>query len=548
MNYKALSLTIFLFTFLFFTSSSYSQVGKDTIYLDQYWCICERPIADYYRVAELKLTKYLFYTGNGTDYYITGEKEMTGFYDTTGARNGYFTFYRKDGSVLKEGSFVNDQMKGLWKYYNSSSKLQAIFDCNDAVDFTPVLIIAPGGDTVIKDGNGHFRFNTQKDIPGIFPVSMNYTWEGEVSGGKKQGTFSYWLNDGYAADRIFYQVTYKDGKFKNGTQVRSNEVSRKHPGLINLMAESGLAHVDYFDHSSIVFGSGEEGNKRVAELLLNGTPPEIPAAASDYRENTIMIFDLIGTVLRKNFNHKVSSYSMLTHGNKSRIILLTTPIEDPIAPNDYKFKLSLLIDTSGFIANSTFRGKVDAKSIEMINYYMSRLVGLKPIYKDGKPTPYELNIAVDRIIDTIGYNNKTTHVNYSYYAFNVDSVKDLRQKSPINVEQDYEKIFTKAEKEPSFPGGEKAWYRYLEQNLNSNVAINSGALNGVYDVTVQFTVDENGNISDVQAVNVPKRCTACGDEAVRIIRKGPKWEPAIQNGKMVKFRAFQNISFILTGQ
>src|SRR4051794_17130679 len=59
-----------------------------------------------------------------------------------------------------------------------------------------------------------------------------------------------------------------------------------------------------------------------------------------------------------------------------------------------------------------------------------------------------------------------------------------------------------AEKEAKFPGGPQEWRRYLERNLDANVAAASNAPPGIYTVKVQFIVDKEGKISNVQAVSV----------------------------------------------
>jgi protein TonB len=117
--------------------------------------------------------------------------------------------------------------------------------------------------------------------------------------------------------------------------------------------------------------------------------------------------------------------------------------------------------------------------------------------------------------------------------------------APKKVEEDYDKVFTKVEKEAKFPGGPEGWRKYLERNLDANVAANDGAATGNYQVKVQFIVDKEGNISNVQAIDVPKACPSCGPEAVKVIKKGPKWEPAVQNGRNVIYQAIQFITFIV---
>lgn len=115
--------------------------------------------------------------------------------------------------------------------------------------------------------------------------------------------------------------------------------------------------------------------------------------------------------------------------------------------------------------------------------------------------------------------------------------------APKKVEEDYDKVFTKVEKEAKFPGGQEAWRKFLERNLNPQVAADDGAPSGNYTVRVQFIVDKEGNISNVSAIEVPKACPSCGPEAVKVIKRGPKWEPAVQNGRNVIYQAVQHITF-----
>jgi TonB-dependent SusC/RagA subfamily outer membrane receptor len=102
-------------------------------------------------------------------------------------------------------------------------------------------------------------------------------------------------------------------------------------------------------------------------------------------------------------------------------------------------------------------------------------------------------------------------------------------------------IYTGTQETPNFPGGLPAWAKYLERNLDKDIVKKNGGLPGRYTVTVSFIVDKTGSVSDVTAENDPGYGTR--EEALRLIRKGPKWKPAMQNGNPVIYRHRQPITF-----
>jgi protein TonB len=102
-------------------------------------------------------------------------------------------------------------------------------------------------------------------------------------------------------------------------------------------------------------------------------------------------------------------------------------------------------------------------------------------------------------------------------------------------------IFIKAELPALFPGGPDAWRRYLERELRYPEMAQENGTQGI--VQVQFVVDKDGVISEVLPLNDPGDGLA--QEAARIILKGPKWIPAEQNNRKVKYRVVQSISFRL---
>jgi protein TonB len=111
----------------------------------------------------------------------------------------------------------------------------------------------------------------------------------------------------------------------------------------------------------------------------------------------------------------------------------------------------------------------------------------------------------------------------------------------FKIDADEDAVFEKVEIEANFPGGIEKWRRYLERNCNAQIAVDKGAPTGNYVVSIQFVVDTVGNISDIKPLT--DHGYGMEEEAVRIIQRGPKWNPAIQNKNKVKSYKRQLITF-----
>ena len=222
--------------------------------------------------------------------------------------------------------------------------------------------------------------------------------------------------------------------------------------------------------------------------------------------------------------------------------LLAFSVKDSIHHSmpDVKCTVTITIDTSGFVINSSLSGNLPALYVKELNYYLSRLSGLKPLEQDGEKMLSNISIDIFTTTDTLK-SNSINSIKYKYVAANIfaaDSVKNI-------VLNHLDTIPVRIQIEAKFPGGARAWQTYLERNLNSNVPVDHRAPNGIYTVIVSFLVDESGNISEVKALTNPGYGTA--EEAVRIIKSGPPWIPAVQDGKNVIYRQKQSITFQVSG-
>ncbi len=139
-----------------------------------------------------------------------------------------------------------------------------------------------------------------------------------------------------------------------------------------------------------------------------------------------------------------------------------------------------------------------------------------------------------------------TAIFISFNAFTqvTDSIYNSKTDEKIIENQD-NLVFQKVDIEASFPGGAKGWRVYLEKNLNANIPIKNNAPNGKYTVIVKFIVNKNGDISDITAET--NFGFGMEKEVIRVIKKGPKWNPGSQNGRKVNSIRRQPVTFLITG-
>lgn len=104
-------------------------------------------------------------------------------------------------------------------------------------------------------------------------------------------------------------------------------------------------------------------------------------------------------------------------------------------------------------------------------------------------------------------------------------------------------VFTEVEQPARFTGGKEAWQKFLQKNLKANTPVDHGAKAGIYKVELSFIINIDGSLSDIRCEKDPGFGTC--EEAIRLIKTTPKWQPAVQNGKKVKCYFRQPITFVV---
>ncbi len=102
-------------------------------------------------------------------------------------------------------------------------------------------------------------------------------------------------------------------------------------------------------------------------------------------------------------------------------------------------------------------------------------------------------------------------------------------------------IFSLVEEEPSYPGGDEARIKFLQENMKyPEEAIKHGVQGKVF---VTFVVEVDGSLSDVKVLRGIG--SGCDDEAIRVVKSMPKWIPGKQKGIPVRIQFNLPIDFKL---
>lgn len=142
--------------------------------------------------------------------------------------------------------------------------------------------------------------------------------------------------------------------------------------------------------------------------------------------------------------------------------------------------------------------------------------------KQPLPLPYEVsNYAVGETA-SVSYNKS-----YSYSPTTICNQKSGNISSSDEEKDKTEVISTTA---AEFIGGESAMKIFIEKNLVFPAKAKAAGISG--KVYVEFTLDENGEISDIKVIK--SLGYGCDEEAIRIVKLMTKlWTPVKENGTSI---------------
>ena len=90
---------------------------------------------------------------------------------------------------------------------------------------------------------------------------------------------------------------------------------------------------------------------------------------------------------------------------------------------------------------------------------------------------------------------------------------------------------------PQFPGGDNAFYDYLDENVTLPEGFDKEKFlkehkNQYVPISVGFTIDVDGSIIDAKVIDGEDELL--DQKALEIVKNMPKWDPGYLNGKPIK--------------
>ena len=119
------------------------------------------------------------------------------------------------------------------------------------------------------------------------------------------------------------------------------------------------------------------------------------------------------------------------------------------------------------------------------------------------------------------------------------------QMDVVSSQPENDTIYLSSEQLPEFPGGQKAMFQYIADNV---VYPASARINGIQGRTIcQFIVNKNGSLSDIKILKSSGN-KELDEEAVHVISSMPKWTPGRSAGEIVRVKYTIPVTFKIAAQ
>lgn len=117
------------------------------------------------------------------------------------------------------------------------------------------------------------------------------------------------------------------------------------------------------------------------------------------------------------------------------------------------------------------------------------------------------------------------------------------ENNPFDAKRDEDEVYMSVEKTPEFPGGTNTMFDFIRKNVKYPESAKEKGIEG--RVYVNFVIDKDGSISDIKVLR--GLCKEIDEEAVRVVKAMPKWNPGMQDGEPVRVQYTLPFYFKISG-
>jgi TonB family protein len=155
-----------------------------------------------------------------------------------------------------------------------------------------------------------------------------------------------------------------------------------------------------------------------------------------------------------------------------------------------------------------------------------------------------------RITTQGGMGNGTVYASVQEVARHTSAIADANNGEVLKAKEvvvdgkpqyEGEKVYDTVEQMPEFPGGPVALMKWLNENIKYPSIAEENGIQG--RVVCSFIVETDGSFSNLEVVRSID--PSLDKEAVRVLKKMPKWNPGKQNGSSVRVKYIVPVTFML---
>lgn len=153
------------------------------------------------------------------------------------------------------------------------------------------------------------------------------------------------------------------------------------------------------------------------------------------------------------------------------------------------------------------------------------------------PKKTEITVITD-ILNIVTNDTKiTTDIGFAEFEEDIEIVQQVAvQEEEIEEEQ----IFYKVEKMPSFMGGDLTTFRnWVQGKVKYPQLAQENNISG--RVLLMFVVEKDGSLTNIEVLQTPD--SSLSEEAIRVLKTSPKWEPGKQRNQSVRVKYMLPIDF-----